>query len=97
MRNLKSIVITLAASTAILIPAASAAATTQSTSTASSSSLSAPCVAGIGCFDIYINDVLAHNDVDVITAVSFCGVQVQVLGIGQWMDCGGGKKAHRKS
>jgi len=53
--------------------------------------------ATVGCFDIYINDVLSHNDVDVTTAISFCGVQVQALAVGQFMNCGGGKKAYRQS
>jgi hypothetical protein len=99
MRTIKTALITLAASTAILVPATSAAAATQSTSTAASSSVtSAKCIVGlVGCFDLYVNDVLSDNDVDIITAIDFCGVQVQVLGIGQFMDCGDGKKVHRKS
>lgn len=99
MRTIKTALITLAASTAILIPATSAAAATQSTSTAASSSLSsAKCVVGlVGCFDLYTGDVLSDNDVDINTAIAFCGVQVQVLGVGQFMDCGDGKKVHRKS
>jgi len=97
MRNIKMGLITLAASAAILVPAASATAVTQNTA-ASSSLSSAPCVVGaVGCFDIYINDVLSHNDVDVTTAISFCGVQVQALAVGQFMNCGGGKKAYRQS
>jgi len=97
MRNIKMGLITLAASAAILVPATSATAVTQNTA-ASSSLSNAPCIVGaVGCFDIYIDDVLSHNDVDVNTAISFCGVQVQALAVGQFMNCGGGKKAYRQS
>jgi hypothetical protein len=88
----------LAASAAMIVPAGLANAGTQSAST--SNTASTPCVAGIGCIDLWVGDVLSNNDVDITTAANFCGVQVSVvnaLGIGNWMDCGGGKKIHRKS
>jgi len=96
MRNIKMGLITFAATAALVIPAAGATASTQQHT--SSSLSNTPCIVGaVGCFDIYINDVLSHNDVDVTTAISFCGVQVQALAIGQFMNCGGGKKAYRQS
>jgi hypothetical protein len=104
MRNVKTALITLAASAAILIPAGSAAAaTTQSTSAAASSSLSSTtsslaCVAL--CFNLYDNDVLTGNDVDIITTVSFCGIQaaqLQVLSIGQTITCVDGHKKVKRT
>jgi hypothetical protein len=99
MRKFKTGLIALAASAALVIPAGLANASTQSAST--SNTASTKCVIGLlGCFDIYTGDILSDNDVDVSTAATFCGVQVSVLnalGVGNWMDCGGGKKVHKKS
>ena len=99
MRKFKYGLVALAASAAMIIPAGLANASTQSAST--SNTASTGCVVGVlSCFDLYTGDVLSNNDVDVTTAVAFCGVQVSVLnalGVGNWMDCGGGKKVHKKS
>jgi hypothetical protein len=103
MRSIKMGLITLAATAAVVIPATSAAASTQSTSTAATSSLSSTtsslaCLAL--CFNLYDNDVLSGNDVDIITAVSFCGIQaaqLQVLSIGQSITCVEGHKKVKRT
>jgi hypothetical protein len=97
MRNIKMGLITLAASAAILIPAAGATASTQQdTSTAASSSLT--CV--VLCFDLYVDDVLSGNDVEISPTVEFCGiqaVQLQALAVGQTIDCADGHKKVKRS
>ena len=99
MRTIKMGLITLAASAALVIPAASATANAtaqQSTSKATSSSLG--CV--VLCFDLYVDDVLSGNNVEINPTVEFCGIQaaqLQALAIGQTIDCADGPKKVKRS
>jgi hypothetical protein len=101
MRNLKMGLITLAASAALLIPAAGASAATQSVSKASTASTASTASSGclLLCFNTYVDDVLSGNDVSVLDGASFCGISVnvlQVLSIGQIVDCGTDGDGHHK-
>jgi hypothetical protein len=88
MRNLKTGLITLAASAAFLVPAAGAQAATSSVATTNAAmTASSGCQAF--CFDIYKNDVLTDIDVDILTTSLKCiGVNLQALNIGQQAICG---------
>ncbi|MGH2943512.1 MAG: hypothetical protein ACRDLN_12145 [Solirubrobacteraceae bacterium] len=95
MRKFKMGLIALTASAALMIPAANAAASTQSVSNTASSS-SAGCV--LLCFDLYVDDVLSGNDVDIITATVFCN-NISLVGVlvGQWVSCGDGHKKVKRT
>jgi hypothetical protein len=101
MRNLKTGLITLAATAAFLVPAAGASAATQSVSQASTASSAMTASSGcvLLCFNTYVDDVLSDNDVSILDGASFCGISVnalQVLSIGQIVDCGTDGDGHHK-
>jgi hypothetical protein len=88
-RKFKTVLVTLAASATILLPAGSTAATTQSTSNVP---LSSPSGCVFLCFDLLEDDVVVGHDVDIITAALWCGyvshTPLQSLGIDQTWVCG---------
>jgi hypothetical protein len=89
MRNLKTGLITLAATAAFLVPAAGAQAATTSSVATTNASMTASGSCLFLCFDIYKNGVLTDIDVDLITATLKCiGVNLQALNIGQQAICG---------
>lgn len=84
MRHFKKGLATFALTTAVLVPAGLAGASAQSASTPVKAPLSSSGCGGVVnvcLFDIYVNDVLSHNNVTAQVAAPICGNTVGVLSL----------------